>query len=262
RWDSLLPNNLSPLRRLTVGAAHKARGRFAEAVPHLRAALDTGELEPADELLALKELCWCLAIVDRPSAPAAVARGEEILDSVDPELAGRFLSDASFVDMMDGRFADADAKLVRALEYLPLDNQYRTGARINLALNRWDRLGDYDGRLAVQVDTLEEVWRLYPNDAPGQCRDIAMMYWWAGDFTAARRYLEHARKGERSNPVVGLEARAALAALDGDVGAFPRLLERAALLGDHYTFDVIAMHALNTLPSDAAPVLVESYLAA
>src|SRR5690606_36726890 len=35
RWDSLLPNNLSPLRRLTVGAAHKARGRFAEAVPHL-----------------------------------------------------------------------------------------------------------------------------------------------------------------------------------------------------------------------------------
>ena len=261
RWDSLLPAGPSPRRRLTVGAVHKVLGRYAEAIAHLEGALATGELEPDDEILALKELCWCLAIVDPSRAAQVVAQGEAILDDVDPELAGRFLSDASFVDMMAERFDDADAKLVRALEYLPPDNLFRTGARINLALNRWDRHGDYDGRLAVQLDTLDTVWRVYPNDAPGQCRDVAMMYWWVGDFAAARRYLERAREGERANPLVGLEASAALAALDGDVSPFPRLLERAALLGDHYTLDVIAMHALNTLPLDAPDELVEGYLA-
>jgi hypothetical protein len=139
-----------------------------------------------------------------------VARGEALLDGVDPELAGRFLSDASFVDTMAGRFDAAAAKLERSLAVLPADSAFRSATQINLALNRWDAVGDYDGRVAAQTRTLDAVWRLYPSDAPGQCRDLAMLHAWAGDRDRSPRgYLEQALRGERANPIVGLEARAA-----------------------------------------------------
>lgn len=262
QWHALLGGQPTALRRVTVGAIYKVLGRHHEAVAELDEALASGELVANDELLALKDLCWSLALTDPDRAIAVVERGEQLLDRVDPELAGRFLSDASFVDMMAERFDDADTKLERALEYLPRDNLYRTGARINLALNRWDRHGDLDGRLVAQIETLPNVWHLYPSDAPGQCRDIAMMYWWLGDKGRAREFLQQALEGEKSNPLVELEAAAALGALDGDSSVFASLLERAVLLGDAYTMDIIAMHALNTLPQAASPALADSFLAA
>jgi DNA-binding SARP family transcriptional activator len=39
--------------------------------------------------------------------------------------------------------------------------------------------------------------------------------------------------------------------MDGDLRAFPRLLESASTWLNDYTVDVIAMHAINTLPDDA-----------
>ncbi len=253
RWEALVSDAPSALRNVTAGAAHKVLGRFPEAVARLRAALAAGHLSPDDEVFALKELAWSLALIDDDQALAVVARGEALLDGVDPELAGRFLSDASFVDTMAGRFDAAAAKLERSLAKLPATSPYRSATQINLALNRWDAVGDYDGRVAAQTRTLETVWRLYPSDAPGQCRDLAMLHAWAGEKAIARSYLEQALRGERANPIAGLEVRAGLAALDGNATAFPPLLERARAWGNAGAADVIAMHALEALP-DAAPI--------
>ena len=251
RWDALADGEPSALQHVTAAAAHKVLGRFPEAVARLERALEIGGLTPDDEIFALKELVWSLALVDNERALQVEARGEALLDRVDPELAGRFLSDASFVDTVAGRFDAAAAKLERSLAVLPADSAFRSATQINLALNRWDAVGDYDGRVAAQTRTLDAVWRLYPSDAPGQCRDLAMLHGWAGDRATARGYLEQALRGERANPIVGLEARAGLAALDGDAGAFPALLERAHAWGSEYAADVIAMRAIEALPDDA-----------
>lgn len=251
RWHREIPGRSSARRLVTVAGALNAVGRFAEGIACLEEALATGELDTEDELLALKNLCWAQAIADPERAAATVERGEALLDRVDPELAGRFLSDASFVDTMAGRFEAAEEQLRRALRYLPHGSPYRTGARINLALNRWDRLGDLDGRLAAQSETLEAVERLYPSDAPGQSRDVAMLHWWQGDEEAARTYLRRALALSRGNPLVRIEATAALAALDRDTEPFAVLLDAAALWQDAYTLDVVAMHAIGALPPDA-----------
>src|SRR5690625_5471632 len=69
---------------------------------------------------------------------------------------------------MQQLFDEAISKLERALEHLPLTSPYRLGARINHALVRWDKHGDVATRLAVQTDTLPEVWRLYPTTRPAR----------------------------------------------------------------------------------------------
>ncbi len=262
RWDALLDGEPSALRHVTAGAAHKVLGRFPAAVARLERALDVGGMTPDDTIFALKELVWSLALVDDDRALEMVARGEAMLDDVDPELAGRFLSDASFVDTMAGRFDAAAAKLERSLATLPADSPFRSATQINRALNRWDAVGDYDGRVAAQTRTLDAVWRLYPSDAPGQCRDLAMLHAWAGEATTARGYLERALRGERANPIAGLEVRAALAALDGDVSAFPQLFERARAWGKEDAADVIAMHAIDALPDDAPIADARAYFGA
>lgn len=262
RWDALIGGEPTPRRHITVGGALKVLGRFDEAVSRLRAALATDDLSAEDEVLALKDMCWAQATFDLESAEATVLRGEARLAEVDDELAGRFLSDASFVDVMAGRLDLAAAKLKRALERLPRDNPYRTGISINLALNLWDRLGDFDGRLAAQAETLPEVWRLYPSDAPGQCRDLATLHWWTGDVARAREYLERARAGARSSPLVRLEATAALAAMDGETAAFPGLVATAARWEDDYTLDAVARHAILTLPEEATLALATEYFEA
>jgi DNA-binding SARP family transcriptional activator len=262
RWDGLVDGEPSALRHVTAGAAHKVLGRFPEAVARLEQALEVGGLAADDAIFALKELVWSLAIVDGDRARAMVARGEAMLDGVDPELAGRFLSDASFVDTMAGRFDEAAAKLERSLATLPAQSPFRSAAEINRALHRWDTVGDYDGRIAAQTRTLDAVWRLYPSDAPGQCRDLAMLHAWAGEDDLARRYLEQALRGERANPVVGLEVRASLAALDGDASIFPELFERARSWGSAYAADAIAMQAIEALPQGAPLADAQAYVEA
>lgn len=247
RWDTLIGGRPSSRRHMTVGGSLKVLGRFEESVDRLSAALADEDLTSEDRVLALKDMCWSQAIVDPESAARTVSRGEALLDQVDDELAGRFLSDSSFVDVMAGRLDDAATKLRRALDRLPPDNSFRTGAYTNLALNRWDRHGDYDGRLAAQTEALDEVWRVYPSDAPGQCRDLAMLHMWAGETSKAREYLERARSGARSNPLIRLEATAALAALDGDERELSALLATAARWGDAYTLDAVGMYAIDTL---------------
>ena len=258
RWDAMISAAPTALRHITVGAAHKVIGQHQLAAKRLRAGLELGGLSPNDEIFALKDLCWSLAIVDPAQAAEVIERGEALLDTVDPELAGRFLSDSSVADMLQENYAAASAKLERSLEVLPADSAFRNGSQINLALNRWDEYGDYDGRLAAQTRTLEAVWRLYPSDAPGQCRDIAMLHWWAGDLAQSRSFLEQALEGERANPPVGLEARAGLAALDKEPSVLPALLENAKTWNNDYTVDVIAMHAIDTLPTDAAMAEVKN----
>ncbi len=251
RWDGLVGESGTARRHVTAGMALTVLGRHDEAVGRFRAGLDQGSLDAGDELFALKGLVWSLALTDRAAAAEAVRRAEELLPSADPELAGRFLADASYVDVVAGDFDAAAVKLERALRFLPADSKYRIGCHINLALNRWDSLGDYDGRLAAQTSTLADVWRMYPSDAPGQCRDIAMLLAWAGDLAGAREHLERALSAERASPVIGLEVRAALAAIDGDAAAFPDLFARALLWKSDHALDLIAMYAIQASP-DAA----------
>lgn len=257
RWDGLVPGPVSALRHITAATANAVLGRHEEAVIRFQAGLDRQELDAADELLALKGLVWSLAFTDHAAADAVIQRAEKLIPEVDPEIAGRFLADASIVDAVTGNYEAAIRKLEGALQYLPADSSYRTGCYINLALNRWDSKGDYDGRLAVQANTIGEVWRLYPSDAPGQCRDVAMMYAWAGNKGAARIFLEEAISGERASPIVGLEVRAALAALDGDASPFPELFARARTWNSDHTLDLIAMYAIQTAPTDAEYYFVQ-----
>lgn len=246
RWDSLVPEPVSSRRHITAGMANTVLDRHDEAARRFRAGLAKGDLSLADELFGLKGLVWTLAITDPDAAQDVVRRADRLLPKVEPELAGRFLMDAAYVDVMSSDHDAAILKLERALQVLPADSRFRTACHINLALNRWDGNGDYHGRLAAQTSTLKEVWRLYPSDAPGQCRDIAILHLWAGDKATARRYLEEALSGERANPLAGLQVRAALAALDGDAGAFPDLFERALLWKSNETLDFIAMFAIQT----------------
>lgn len=259
RWDEQLAQPASALRHVTVGAALKIIGKHEAAVKRLRASLEIGGMAPDDELFALKELCWSLAIVSPQDAYEVIARGEALLHLVDPVQAGRFLADAAFVDIIQENHDAAAASLERAIAILPADSPFRIGPQINLALNRWDEHGDYDGRLAAQTNTLEAVQKLYPSDATGQARDLAMMHWWAGDLENARRYLDMALEGERANPPVGVQARAGLAALDGNMSAFSGLMEAARAWNHDVVIDAVAMHAIDTLPDTATLEEVNNY---
>src|SRR5690606_37074362 len=93
RWDAMVGATPTALRHVTVGAALQIIGQHQPAVERLRAGLALGGLSPNDEVFALKELCWSLAIVDTSQVAEVIERGEALLGSVEPELAGRFLSD-------------------------------------------------------------------------------------------------------------------------------------------------------------------------
>jgi DNA-binding SARP family transcriptional activator len=247
RWDALVAAPPTPLRDVVVGGALKVLGRNHESAERLERALATGTLGPNEQLVALGDLCWVLAGTDPERARQTVARGEQLLDRADPERAGRFLTNTFIVDILAARFEDAIGKLERALTYFPASSQYRVGARINLALARWDQQGEFQARLETQVATLPDVWRLYPSDAPGQCRDVAMLHGWLGDTEGARAYFEQALAGSRHNPLVGLEVTAALASLAGDPRPYSELLHKAEAWGDAYTQEIITMHGVNTL---------------
>lgn len=247
RWDELLEAPATPLRDVVVGGALKVLGRNRESAERLERALAAGTLAPDEQLMALGDLCWVQAGTDPEQARATVQRGEALLDLADPERAGRFLTNTFIVDIMAARFEDAVGKLERALTYFPEGSQYRVGARINLALARWDMQGEFQARLETQVSTLPDVWRLYPSDAPGQCRDVAMLHGWLGDTNEARAYFEQALAGARHNPLVGVEVRAALANLDGDPKPFSELLRKAEAWGDAYTQEIVTMHGVHTL---------------
>lgn len=247
RWDALLDSPATPLRDVVVGGALKVLGRNSESTVRLERALSAGTLGPNEQLMALGDLCWVQASTDPEKARATVQRGEALLELADPERAGRFLTNTFIVDIMAARFEDAVGKLERALTYFPEDSQYRVGARINLALARWDMQGEFQARLDTQVATLPDVWRLYPSDAPGQCRDVAMLHGWLGNTAEARAYFEQAMEGAGHNPLVGLEVRAALASLDGDPKPFSELLRRAEAWGDAYTQEIVTMHGVTTL---------------
>lgn len=252
RWADLLDTPATPLRHLVVGAALKVLGRNEESAERLQLALASHALTTDERLLALGELCWVQAATQPDSARATAQRGEALLSAADPERAGRFLTNTFIVDIMAGRYEEAIGKLERALEYFPRTSQYRVGARINLALSRWDLTGEFEDRLLTQVETLPDVWRLYPSDAPGQCRDIAMLHGWLGDTDQKRAYMEQARAGARHNPLVGLEAEAALARLAGDPEPFIGLMRQAEAWGDAYTQEMITMHGVEQFASDPA----------
>ena len=250
RWDALLTTPASARRHVMVGAALKALGRHHESAARLEAALAAGTLSPDEQVMALGELCWAQAFTDPAAAARTVEEAEPLLDEVSPERAGRFLANAFFVDISRQRFDDALAKLERAMQLFPADSPYRLGAQINHALGRWDKHGDVETRLRVQAETLPEVWRLYPSDAPGQCRDLGMLHSWFGNTSTARAYFEEALRGARSNPLVGLEVEAALAAMDADPEPFHQLLSKAEEWGDPYTQEIITMHGVKTLSHD------------
>ncbi len=254
QWDELLgpPASASARRNVSAGSALKSLGRHEEAITRLSAALESQDLSPEERIFALGEAGWSLVFSDRAAAQKMVLLGEELLDKVPPDRAGRFLANASVVDSYSGRFVEALDRLYRAREILPADSEFRIGVEINIAINVWDTSGDLDHRLRVQRDKLDDVMKLYPNDAYGQARDVAMMHWWLGDTQGARKYLEIAVQGRQANPGVSLEAEAALACLAGDPSPMSRLLRAALAWKMPYVHDVITMYAIRLSPPERA----------
>lgn len=242
-WDSLTEPPYTAAHHRTVGRALGLLGRTAEGLERLNFALAAEGLTTDQRLLIINALCWAQATHDLGAALVSVQMGEDLLERATPELAGRFLGNASYVDFVAGRFDSAIAKLERALSYLPKDSPFRVANRNNLALNLWDKNGDLMRRLTVQLEILDDVWQLYPSDAPGMCRDIAMMYWWLGQTAEAKRYLEQGLTGARANPIAAIEIQATLANLTGDIAAAVPLLRQADAWQDPYTQDVVLMHA-------------------
>ncbi len=257
QWDELLgpPANASARRNVSVGSALKSLGRHEEATTRLAAALESEDLSPEERIFALGEAGWSLVFSDKAAAQKMVLQGEALLEQVPPDRAGRFLANASVVDSLSGRFEEALDRLYRARDILPVDSEFRIGVEINIAINVWDRSGDLDLRLRVQRDTLDDVLRLYPNDAYGQARDVAMMHWWLGDTDGARKYFEIARGGRQANPGVSLEAEAGLACLAWDPTPMSRLLRASVAWNMPYVHDVITMYAIRLAPAEKAQAL-------
>jgi DNA-binding SARP family transcriptional activator len=242
-WDALLPAEPSARRDWTVGAAFGRLHDFASATARLERALTDDDLTADERLGILRELCLPLA-VQGGDGQALIDNSEPLLDAADPEIAGRFLGNTALIHAHAGRYEAAIDSVHRALEYLPTSSPHRLATEINEALFRYDIHGDFDHRLRTQIALLERTEETYPVQALGQCRDLGMMHWWLGDVAAATAYLERARDGERINPAIGVEARAALAFLTADADALEDALREARLFDNPYRGDVATMYAV------------------
>jgi DNA-binding SARP family transcriptional activator len=242
-WDALLPAEPSARRDWTVGAAFGRLHDFPAAITRLERALIDDDLTVEERLGILRELCLPLA-VQGGDGQALIEGAEPLLDRADPEVAGRFLGNTAVIHAHADRYEAAIESVRRALDYLPKSSPHRLASEINEALFRYDLYGDFDHRLRTQVALLERTEATYPVQALGQCRDLGMMHWWLGDVTAASSYLERARDGERINPAIGVEARAALAYLDADADALDDALREARLFDNPYLGDIATMYAV------------------
>ncbi len=244
RWDQSIKGLPSSRRHWTVGVAQARLGNFEGAAEHLLVALEDPDLSANQQLGILRELCLPLGITNNLEAQKLLARAEPLLENADPELVARFLNNAAliYIHMPDPMRAIELAEA--ALTHYPKDSRYKIATELNLVLFRYDHTGDFAQRHAAQIASLERVSKVYPVQAVGQARDIAMMYWWQGDTANAKIYFERARDEEAINPAIGLEAKAALAYLAGDLSGVSNFCQTAQLFANPYVADIISMYKI------------------
>ena len=243
-WDEKIAGEASFKRHLAVGAAHNRLANFDAAILRLDAALAQPGLSANEQLSVLRHLCVPLAVQDNTRGQQLIKEVGNLVAEAEPELAGRFLGNASIIYAYAGDYEAALDLTERALEVYPSASEHRLGAEINAALHRFSIYGDYDRRLQMQRSSLDKVETVYPVQAVGQCRDIAMFYWWQGNYKEARHYLERARAGENHNAAIALEARGALAFLDGDALRLDSIASTARLFDNSYLNDVVSMYRI------------------
>lgn len=242
-WDAQIKGLASPYRDWAVGAAHGRLGNFEAAVERLELALKNEGLSESEQLNIMRHLCLPLAITDNARGEELITQAEALLESADAELAGLFLGNAALIHAYAGNYEAAVDKAERALDYYPLESQHRLGSEINLALFRWNLSGDFDFRLQTQRETLERTEALYPVQALGQCRDLAMFYWWLGDLEQARAFLIRANQ-ESINPAIATEVQAALAYLDSDQNSLSALSKKARVFSNPYVSDMVSSYKI------------------
>lgn len=243
-WDATVDGFSSPERDWAVGAAHGRLGAFDEAIVRLTAAVDAASFGPEKRLAVARELCVPLGVNDPETGRLLLERAEAWIPDAGPEVAARFLGNAAIFHAHTGSMADAVETAQRALALFPPDSPHRVAAEVNLALFGWNLTGDFDARLAAQAATLERVSATYPVQALGQCRDLGVFHAWLGDWQAARDFLERAAAGAAINPSIAVEARAALAYLDGDRDGVSEQLRAAASFPNAYVADIVAMYRI------------------
>jgi DNA-binding SARP family transcriptional activator len=260
-WDAYLDSELpaTALRHLNVGAALGTLRRYEESVARLELALAThgpsnpsnlsnsGNLSDASSIEALGELCWSYASLDQAKAYEAIARGERLLDKVGPDQAGKFLSNSAYVDYRAGNYEAGKRQVEKSLKYYPKNSPLRLGAEVNLILLNWLLYGDLDQRLATQEANVNRMLEAYPHHRAGQYRDIGCLSWWAAKPERARYFFSKATDFAKTSPLIDIEARAAIAALDKNIAAFPALLTQAQHWQDVHTSDMVMYYYLKTL---------------
>ncbi len=243
QWDTQIKGLASPHRDWVIGAAQGRLGNVEAAVKRLELALTSQDLRDADKLNIMRHLCMPLGMLDNARGNDLIAQAETLLDHVDADLAGLFLGNAALIHAYAGNYQAAIETAERALSYYPLDSQFRLGSEINLALFRWHLKGDFDFRLQTQRSTLERSEALYPVQALGQCRDLAMFYWWLGDLEQTRYFLNRANQ-ESINPAIATEVRAALAFLDNDTNLLSELSKTARAFSNPYVSDMVSSYKI------------------
>jgi len=231
RWDEIAPPSAASVctagqgshRANQVGQALCLQGRLDEGVRRLQLALDAAGNVPELRVLAAKELVWNLATLDGTRARELVERIRPELERVSPELAGRFLSDASRIAFLDGDYAAAEAITREALARFAPESPRRLAALINLGNLRFNRAGELDARIHSARDALilAEAW--VPEHLAGIHLDLGRLHALLGQREPMLAHLAQAAQGPRSRPWINLQAEVMLEVARGafDAAAAP-----------------------------------------
>lgn len=263
RWHALAPGPAGPVRRASVGSALCMTGDSEAGLRLLREAVAEASPDADARLAVLGSAVWFLAQSSSLAEARAVAeQAEPLLERAHHERVGRFLNNVSFIHFQAGDYDEAARVVERALRHYPPDSPLRFGPVTNLAVLTWNRTGDLERRLDLQREAVR-LGRQHRRDALATaCRDLARLHLLLGDEVVARRWLAEAVAVSELAPLVGIEARARLAELDGDLAACERLAAETARWSDAYTIDVVNAAWLTATRAHGTPAEVKRVAAA
>lgn len=263
RWHGLAPGPAGPVRRASLGSALCMTGDTEAGLRHLREAASDTSLGSEARLAVIGAALWFLAQNELPDeAMGLAAATEPLLEGAAPERVGRFLNNVSFIHFQTGDFAGAALVAERALSHYPPDSPLRFGPLTNLAVLAWNMTGDLERRLSLQSEAVRLCRHHQRDSLAVACRDLARVHILLGETSKARYRLEEAVAASDVAPLVGIECRARLAELAGDVTACERLAGEAARWGDPYTTDAVNAAWLRTVLAQSAPAEVSRVIRA
>lgn len=219
--------------RLRRGMALLELGR-REGFAELERAAAEGE--PGVALAAIGSLVYyhcelCLG-QNLEAARSWAARGEALLERVQPELAGRYFNDVARLPFEEGRPQEARQLLQEALRRLPADSPYRIAPQNNLAYLGFELEGQLEPRIAAMEALIPLVQTHLPANLAGHLRDLGRLYLILGDRERGLARLRQAA-AVPGDPLASLEARILLAK-EENPQQLPALAEQARLWESAY----------------------------